>query len=87
MVNVAAQTRRAYNGNMTHITLSAYIERVGDDAAAEILGIKPRTAQAYRLGFRVPRPDKAKQFADLVPELSVESIYNTPRRHNQEATR
>lgn len=39
--------------------LSDFIKKVGDEKAANIFGVKKRTAQAYRLGTRKPSAKRA----------------------------
>lgn len=63
---------------MNAISLRDFIARTGDEEAARILGIRPRTAQAYRLGNRVPRPTLAREFVRRAPELTMASIYDEP---------
>lgn len=46
------------------MNLSLYISLVGDEAAAEMFGIRARTAMSYRLGERKPRPEVAQKIID-----------------------
>jgi DNA-binding transcriptional regulator YdaS (Cro superfamily) len=39
--------------------LNKYIEAIGDAAAAELFGVKERTAASWRRGERRPRPEQA----------------------------
>lgn len=58
------------------MTLSDYIEKVGEEKAAEIGGVTIRAIQAYRRGERVPRPPTAARFvAHAAGELGYEGIY------------
>lgn len=63
---------------MKVLSLSDFIARHGDEEAARILGIRPRTAQAYRLGNRVPRPERAREFVRRAPQLTMASVYADP---------
>jgi len=61
-------------------SLAEYILRIGDEAAAELFGVKPRTVAAWRRGERIPRPAQAKRIvAAARGELSYESIYRSPQ--------
>src|SRR5690554_1818601 len=48
------------------MTLPEYIEQVGDAAAARLFRVKPRTAMAWRLGERHPRPAKAAEIVRVL---------------------
>ena len=41
--------------------LRDYIGEVGDKAAAGMFRVSPRTTRSWRLGYRAPRTDKAKE--------------------------
>lgn len=51
-----------------------YLDRVGDDAAAERLGVAKRTVQSWRLGERAPRPVQAQQITSKMP-VTMDDIY------------
>jgi len=58
------------------MTLSDYIKAIGDDAAAQVLGISRRAAKSYRLRDRSPRPQTANQMVRRSKgKLTMESIY------------
>ena len=58
------------------MNLTDYISALGDDTAAKVLGITVRSAKAYRLGVRTPRPAKAQQMVKRSRgKLSLEAIY------------
>lgn len=58
------------------MNLREYIETIGDEEAAKVLGVKVRTIKSWRYGARVPRPAKA---LDIVKKthglLTFENIY------------
>jgi len=54
-----------------------YLERLGDQKAAKLFSVSERTAQSWRLGDRVPRPEQAKAIIAVTP-LTYESIYGMP---------
>lgn len=51
-----------------------YLASLGDDVAAERLGIPRRTVKSWRLGDRVPRPAQARQIIAAMP-ISMGDIY------------
>jgi DNA-binding transcriptional regulator YdaS (Cro superfamily) len=56
--------------------LSDFIKQLGDEAAAELFGVKPRTAQSWRLGERFPRPKQAREVVERTKgEVSLEEVY------------
>jgi hypothetical protein len=58
------------------MTLADYIKAIGDDAAAQVLGISKRAAKSYRLKARTPRPGVANQIVRRSRgKLTMESIY------------
>lgn len=59
------------------LSLSAYIAMLGDEEFARRYGVKERTAQAYRLGERKPRPARARAIVEGSDgQLSFASIYD-----------
>lgn len=56
------------------MTLSQYIEKVGDALFAARFGIAERTAMSYRLGDRKPRAPLAQRIVHETP-VSWEGIY------------
>ena len=61
---------------MRRMTLAEYIAKLGDKAAAKMLGISERAARSYRLGTRRPRPAKAQQMVKLSEgKLTMQAIY------------
>jgi hypothetical protein len=60
------------------MNLQEYISALGDDAAAKVLGITPRSAKAYRLGMRTPRPAKANAMVKRSRgKLTLQAIYGS----------
>ncbi len=58
------------------MTLKEWIRLVGDDQAARVLRIKPRTARSWREGQRAPRPkDALKIERTLRGKVSFSEIY------------
>jgi len=45
-------------------TLPEFIEMVGDQAAADLFGVKKRTAQSWRLRSRFPRPEQSNRIVE-----------------------
>ena len=46
--------------------LDAFVnENGGDTNIARLIGVRPRTVKAWRLGERVPRPERVRQMIDL----------------------
>lgn len=41
--------------------LPDYIRTIGDSAAMVLFGVKPGTVKAWRLGYRVPAIEKARE--------------------------
>ena len=65
------------------MNLQKFIEEIGDDAAADLFDIKPRTAAAYRRGERQPPPKKAEEFCEKANgRLDMGSIYKGWRRYS-----
>lgn len=62
--------------NYSNMDLSTYIKTLGDETAATILGISIRSARAYRLKDRTPRPEKAREMVKRSKgKLTLERIY------------
>ncbi len=58
------------------LDLRTYINTMGDEAAAKLLGISVRAARSYRTGWRLPRPDKANSMVKRSKgKLTLEAIY------------
>lgn len=62
-------------------TLPVFISEVGDECAAEMFQIEPRTARAYRLGERMPRRKTARLIIESTKNhphgpITYEGIYN-----------
>lgn len=51
-----------------------FLLAMGDKKAGQLLGVRPRTAQAWRLGERKPRPDRAREIVKVAP-VSLDDIY------------
>lgn len=51
------------------------LTELGDEKAAELLGVSQRAAQAYRLGDRLPRPRQAIEVARVLG-LKLTDIYH-----------
>lgn len=59
--------------------LDQFIEEIGDEAAAKLFDVKPRTVASWRRGERKPRPDKAIEIVKtLRGKIPLEGIY--PKR-------
>lgn len=54
--------------------LKTFIEQVGDEKAAKLFGVKPRTVMSWRLGNRTPRPKQAKVIVAKSP-VTMNGIY------------
>lgn len=50
------------------------LAELGDEQAANVLGVTPRAAKAYRLGDRLPRPRQAPEVARRLG-LTLADIY------------
>ena len=60
---------------MEHTTpFQAYLRAIGDEEAANVLGVKPRTVKSWRLGDRIPRPTQARVIVSRAP-VSMSDIY------------
>lgn len=61
--------------------LPTYIQALGDEEAAKLFGVKERTAQAWRYGYRRPRPKKALEVEKLTRgKVTFSEIYSeTPQ--------
>jgi hypothetical protein len=57
------------------MTLPDYIKQVGDEKAAEVFGVSPRTAMSWRLRDRFPRPQQARKIIASSP-VTMEGIYS-----------
>ena len=56
--------------------LKTYLKHVGDNEAARLFGVKPRTILSWRLGERRPRPTHAARIVKVTQgEVSYEGIY------------
>lgn len=51
-----------------------YLYGLGDEKAAQLLGVPERTVKSWRLGDRVPRPTQARQIIATAP-VSMDDIY------------
>ena len=56
------------------LTLPALIAELGDAAFAQRMGIKVRTAQAWRLGERRPNRENLFDLLDKFPRLSMAAL-------------
>ena len=54
--------------------LPAYIEQIGDRAAAKLFDTELRTVQSWRRRERTPRKNKAKLIVEISP-VTYEGIY------------
>jgi hypothetical protein len=60
---------------MQHGTpFQAWLTRVGDALASELLEVKPRTVKAWRLGDRYPRPAAARRIVQKA-QVTLADIY------------
>lgn len=58
------------------MNLAQYIQKVGDERAAEKFGVSKRRIESWRLGQRQPRPAKAREIVALTDGLlTLEDIY------------
>lgn len=57
-----------------NMNLREYIEKMGDEKAAKLFQVKPRTVMSWRLGDRTPRPKQAKIIVEKSP-VTMEGIY------------
>ncbi len=56
--------------------LKDYLKKVGDEQAAQVLGVKQRTVQAWRLGQRLPRTKAARQIVERTGgAVTLDEIY------------
>ena len=61
--------------------LNAYIETIGDAAAAELFGVKERTAASWRRGERLPRPEQAERIVSASRgRVTYSEIYSPQKR-------
>ncbi len=59
--------------------LPAYIERIGDEAAARMFGVTERCVLSWRLRDRMPRPKKAREIvAKTGGDVTLAEIYAPP---------
>ena len=66
--------------------LPTYIEAHGDEAAAQLFGVKVRTVASWRRGERWPHPNKAREIETATKgRVSFSEIFATPRRHERVA--
>lgn len=63
------------------MTLSDFIKSLGgDEAAAVLLDVEPRTVMSWRLGDRTPRPSMAQKIvARSEGRITLEDIYTQER--------
>lgn len=60
------------------VTLPDYIIKIGDEAAAKLFGVKPRTAMSWRLRRRFPTKDQADIIVSKSP-VSYDGIFSVER--------
>ena len=56
------------------MTLVEFIEQEGDEKAARLFKVKPRTTKSWRLGDRTPRPKQARIIVKKSP-VTMQEIY------------
>jgi hypothetical protein len=56
------------------MNLKEFIEQMGDEKAAKLFEVKPRTVMSWRLGDRVPRPKQARIITERSP-VTLDGIY------------
>lgn len=61
------------------LTLPDYITKIGDDEAAKLFRVKPRTAMSWRLRTRFPTKDQADVIVKKCP-VGYEGIYSVERK-------
>ena len=58
------------------MNLKSFIEQIGDEQAAILFGVKPRTTASWRRGERLPRPAQAARIVRQTGgKVSFEEIY------------
>jgi hypothetical protein len=56
--------------------LKNYIELLGDEVAAQLFEVKPRTTASWRRGERLPRPSQALVIVERTNgKVSLKDIY------------
>jgi hypothetical protein len=61
------------------LTLPDYIAEVGDERAAKLFKVKPRTAMSWRLRTRFPTKDQADVIVKKSP-VTYDGIYSVERK-------
>lgn len=61
-------------------SLPELIAELGDEKAAELLATNPRVTKSWRLRYRYPRREKAKEIIDILSNhplgpMTLEGIY------------
>lgn len=59
--------------------LIEYLEKMGDEKAANLFGVKKRTVMSWRLRERTPRPKQAQIITERSP-VTMEGIYGQQER-------
>lgn len=54
--------------------LPKYIEMMGDEAFASLIGVTKHAARSWRTGERTPRPEQARKIVKKTP-LTMDDIY------------
>ncbi len=55
-----------------------YLKALGDEKAARLYAVKPRTIKSWRLRDRTPRPEQARMIVDRSP-VTYDSIYGVEK--------
>jgi len=59
------------------MNLSSYIEKLGDEKAAKLFGVKERTVASWRRGERIPAPKTAKKIVRVAKgDLTLDDVYS-----------
>jgi len=66
------------------MNLRDFLKEIGDDTAAKLIGVKPRTIGAWRRGERFPRPAQAERILRASNgRVDYAGIYSAPDAPDQ----
>lgn len=57
------------------MTFKEWLEELGDERVARMLGVTPRAVKAWRHQDRYPRPEQARRLCAIDKRLSMDAIY------------
>ena len=61
------------------MNLRDFLKEIGDNTAAKLIGVKPRTIASWRRGERFPRPDQvARILRASKGRVDYKGIYSKP---------